>query len=714
MTPLSEVQILRFLVEIAVLLLATRVLADIAKRLGQAPVIGELLAGVILGPSVFGRLLPGAHAFIFPSDVVVTHLVEGVAWLGVIMLLLYIGLETDLSILRGMGRTAATVSMFGMIIPFAGGLGMGLLLPAQYLAHPDARIIFALFMAVAVAISAVPVIAKILIDLGLLHRDLGLLILAAGIVDDTTGWLLLSLVAGLAREGKVSAASFAILVLSAGAFIAFCYFIGFRMVSRVLRWVDDRTYIEHGKLSAIIVIALACAVITQAIGIHAVFGAFIAGVMLGNGSTRVRKQDMGELGSLTLGFLAPIFFAYSGLKADVATLSNPIIPALVLSIACGAKFLGAGAGGLLGGLKWRESLAVAVGMNARGGMEVLVALIGLSLGVLTPQMYTVIILVAIVTSVMTPPLLTWALAGVAERPSDAQRQERDKLMSLVELQLEGSKLLVLSGGGPHAALATHFAAALANHREASITIFRALAPGDSRAAAIFNEEYGRLREIAEFGGASNVHQRSATADPLADAIAEEVQRGYDAIFIGASEQGGREELGGDVLRQLIGSARCPVVIVRGGQGKTPFMHLLAPTTGASFSRLGATVAMQYAQAFQSSVTALYVREANLFALPVWSANGPPPEEGEEFVEEIRRLGEELGVGIETLVGTGRKPENVILNAAHNGDYDLLVMGVLFRSSDQRLYFGPKVKRILQNARCAVAVVVPPQQSVPQS
>ena len=282
MTPLSEIQILRFLLEIAVLLLATRALADLAKRLGQAPVIGELLAGVLLGPSVFGRLAPAVYTRVFPHDQAVAHLVEALAWLGVIMLLLYIGLETDLSILGGMGRTAVLVSGFGMVIPFACGFGLRFWLPAHYLAAPNQRLIFALFMAVAVAISGVPVIAKNLIDLGLLHRDLGLLILAAGIVDDTSGWLLLSLVAGLARRSAVNALSFVILVGSAAAFIAFCYFAGYRLMARILRWVDDRTYVEHGKLSAMIIIALGCAIVTQAIGVHAVFGAFIAGAMLGN------------------------------------------------------------------------------------------------------------------------------------------------------------------------------------------------------------------------------------------------------------------------------------------------------------------------------------------------------------------------------------------------------------------------------------------------
>ena len=693
------------------LLFVSRALADVMKRFGQAAVIGELMAGVILGPSVLGKLWPAAFAFIFPHDPVVVHLIEGFAWVGVIMLLLHIGLETDLSVLKGMGRTAAMVSSFGMVIPFGCGLALGLLLPAQYLAAPQARMIFALFMAVALAISAVPVIAKILIDLGLLHRDLGMLILAAGIVDDTTGWLLLSLVAGLAQRGSVNAAGFAILLGSAAAFVAFCYFAGYRLTASLLRWVDDRTFVEHGKLSAMIVIALACAIITQAIGIHAVFGAFIAGLMLNNGTVRVRKPERAELEAVTLGFLAPIFFAYSGMKADLGTLRDPMIPLLVLAIACGAKIIGCGIGGLLGKLKWREALAVAIGMNARGGMEILVALIGLSLGVLNAEMYTVIILVAVVTSVITPPLLKWAIREVGERPSDAERAERGKLLSHLELNPEGSKLLVLTGGGPHAELATHIAAALAGDRDASITIFRASTPDNPTNKANWDAEFARLKEIALFCGATRVYQRTANADTIEEAIATETDRGYDAILAGASHFRHHDGLGGDVLRALVSSTKAPVIIARSGvDTATPFKRLLAPTTGAAFSRLGATVAMQYAQAFESKVTALYVREATGFALPGIALGRQVTDGGEEFVDEIRRLGEELKVDIETRVGAGRKPESVILNAAHTGDFDLLVMGVLFRSSEQRLYFGPRVRHILRGAKCAVAVVVPPQPS----
>ena len=225
MQSLSEKQVLYLLAQFALLVFTGRLLADLMRRLGQATVIGELLAGLILGQSVLGHFFPSAFRLIFPPDPTGAHMLEGLAWIGVIMLLLCTGLETELEILRGMGRVAVLVSAFGIVIPLAGGFALGWWMPAAYLAAPNGRLIFSLFLAIAMAISAVPVIAKILIDLDLLRRELGLLILAAGILDDSIGWLMLSIVAGLAARGTIDLHGLLIILAYTGAFIAFCYFV---------------------------------------------------------------------------------------------------------------------------------------------------------------------------------------------------------------------------------------------------------------------------------------------------------------------------------------------------------------------------------------------------------------------------------------------------------------------------------------------------------
>jgi len=711
MQQLSEVQVLRFLIQFTLLFVLARLLADVMKRFGQATVIGELLAGIVLGPTILGRFAPSLNALIFPADPTVNHLIEGLSWIGIILLLLYTGLETDLDILRGMGRRALGVSLFGIVVPWAAGFAFGRMLPASYLVAPGERLIFSLFMAVAMSISAVPVIAKILIDLDLMRRDIGMLILASGLLDDTIGWLMLSMVAGLAAHGTIDLKSIGSILAAVIAFVAFCYYIAGRLVVRLIRWVDDRAAADHAGISIMVGLAMVFAIITQAIGIHAVFGAFIAGVMLGR-STRLRRGDRTELEAATVGVFAPVFFSYSGLKVDLFALHGAGLLAIVLALSIIGKLAGCTLGGLITGLKPREGLAVAAGMNARGGMGIIVALIGLSLHVLTPAMYAIIVLVAIITSVMTPPLLNWLLTGIATRPEEAERLEREKLLARLPFSKEGAKLLVLSGGGPHAQLAAHLAAALGNHHDASITVFHATTADTSAGNANASAHFERIKAIAELGGARNIIERSGSGETIAGAIIKESERGYDAIFAGASRLEGNYTLGGEVLQELVERTHAPLVIARDVGAPLPLRRVLVPTTGASFSRLGAFVALLYTVATNAHLTALHVSEAPPLSLSTVYRfrRRSTANDGAPIAEEIRELGRELGIEVEARVATAAKPEAAIVSIADKDNYDLLIMGAVCRADENRLNFGPKVEHILRSARCAIAVVVPSERA----
>ncbi|HJU28995.1 MAG TPA: universal stress protein, partial [Candidatus Binataceae bacterium] len=232
--------------------------------------------------------------------------------------------------------------------------------------------------------------------------------------------------------------------------------------------------------------------------------------------------------------------------------------------------------------------------------------------------------------------------------------------------------------------------------------------GESSAEADerFAADFERIRSIAELGGARNVYQRSGSAETVAEAIMKESERGYDAIFAGASPAEGDYALGGELLNELVRGARTPVIIARDVGLAAPSRRVLAPITGAPFSRLGATVAMLYAHAVNARMTVMYVRES--LALSFRGNGGRrPPREGLRIVDEVRQIAREFGVEIEAREGRG-KPESAILSAAERGGFDLLVMGVQFRPTEQHLYFGPKVEHILRHARCAVAVVVMPE------
>jgi nucleotide-binding universal stress UspA family protein len=250
---------------------------------------------------------------------------------------------------------------------------------------------------------------------------------------------------------------------------------------------------------------------------------------------------------------------------------------------------------------------------------------------------------------------------------------------------------------------------LGNHHDASLTVFHA-SQGDPspEAEAQFDHHVAQIRSIAELSGVRNVYQRSGSADSIAEAIAKESERGYDAIFAGASPAEGDYALGGEVLHEVVASAQTPVVITRNVGARMPLRHVLVPTTGAAFSRFGAILAMLYAHAARARLTAMYVKETPLVSLRNLRASAEQQNEGVHIMGDIQSLAEEIGVRLDTLIASGSRPENAILAAADRGQFDLLVLGVQLRPAERRLFFGPKVEHILRNARCALAVVVTPE------
>ncbi|WP_199562356.1 cation:proton antiporter [Micromonospora deserti] len=420
--PLAHDQLLVFLAAVAALLLLARLLGALAERFGLPAVVGELLTGVVLGPSLLGHLTPGVTGWLLPSDPRQMHLLDAVAQLGVLLLVGVTGTHVDLSVLSRYRRAAAAVSACGLLIPLGLGIGLGLLIPASVSATPDPqRWTFALLVGVAVCVSAVPVIAKTLSDMRLMHRDIGQLILATSTIDDVVGWLLLSLVAAAATVG-----------LTAGAVgLAVGYLLGFMAFAATVGRVVVRHVMEHAARSgepgpavtAAVIIVLLGAVTTHSLGMEALFGALVAGVLIA--ATRSAQVLLAPLRAFVLSVLAPLFLATAGLRMDLTALAEPTVALTglaVLAVAVVSKFGGAFLGAWLGRLNRWEALALGSGMNARGVIQVIVALTGLRLGVLNTAMYTVVVLVAIVTSLMTPPLLRVATARVVERDDERLRR----------------------------------------------------------------------------------------------------------------------------------------------------------------------------------------------------------------------------------------------------------------------------------------------------
>ncbi|MBD2772736.1 cation:proton antiporter [Iningainema tapete] len=722
--PLGHHELLLVLLELALLLFVARGLGELMRRIQLPPVVGELLAGVLLGPSVFGWILPNLQEHIFPKNQAQSDLLSVISWLGVLFLLVVTGLETDLNLIVRKGKTALLISLGGIIIPFGTGLGMGWYLPESFLANPGERLIFSLFIATAMSISAVPVLAKVLMDLKLIRRDIGQVALAAGMTDDTIGWILLSVVSGLASSGKFDFQTVFKSVGGAVLFLVIAFTVGRTVMAWVFRWVDNYIGGPTASLSALLVLALSAAAFTHNLGIEAALGAFVTGILAGQ-SPRFSREAGLTLELITSGFLAPIFFATAGLKVNLLQMLNPwtlVIGLVVLAVACFGKFAGAYIGSRVGGLSHWEGIAMGSGMNARGAMEIIVATIGVSLGVLNPSMYSIIVMVAIVTSLMAPPLLRWSLSHVSMSEEEAQRLEREELASRSFIK-RIHRVLVPTQGGQNVRLAAQLVSHLAHQNPLEMTVLFAKSdkkPNRKSTAVVNNvQETTAEADIAavvdEFHIPANamLQTKVESGRNKAEVILKEACKGYDLIVMGASErQRSRGILFNMLVDRVVQEAPCATMVVKSNlsQATEPsnyhkIGHILVPTSGNEYSENAVEVASTIAAQTGAVVTLINVvnRTKQEYILFEEQTIDSVTEIARQIVHQQAEVGRGLGAEVKTAIVTGI-PEVEILHFARKSQVDLIVMGSSVRTVSGRAFFGHRTDAILNKAPCPVAVI----------
>ncbi|MBB4915664.1 cation:proton antiporter [Streptosporangium saharense] len=393
-------------VQLLVIVLAGRLLGAAARRIGQPGVVGELLAGVLLGPSILGWLWPAAAAVVIPDDRLAAAPLNTVAWLGVALLLVLTGLETDLATVRRLGRASTLIAVGALGLPFAAGIGLGTLMPESFHGSGANRTAFVLFIAIALSISSLPVIARILTELGLIRSDAGQVIIAVAMTNDLAGWAALGLVTALAGAGTLSVGMVATLLGGVVLLLVVALTVGQRLTDAALRAVRDRGA-EHGGLVVAVVATGVFAALAHLVGSDAVIGAYLAGLLLGR-SRFFPAQLRNQIEPITVTILAPVFFATAGLRLDLTALASTealLWAGAVLACAVLTKVIGALGGARLARLGTRDGLMIAAGLNARGAVEVVIATVGLQAGVLSTTAYTAIVLMALVTTVMAPPVL---------------------------------------------------------------------------------------------------------------------------------------------------------------------------------------------------------------------------------------------------------------------------------------------------------------------
>lgn len=410
---LEEHQIFLFLVQVGLLLGLARAFGELFRKWGQPAMTAEILVGVFLGPTLLGRVAPGVFEALFPPDAIQQAMLETVAWLGVLFLLLETGLEIDFSIAWRQRGSAMTIALADIFIPMFVAFAAVVFLPAHYLADPDKRIIFSLFMATVMTISAMPVSARIFKDLHLLKTDMGFLTMSALAVNDIIGWVLFSIILGIFLQTSVDPMQIFLIFFYTVAFSTLALTFGRRGSIRLFDWVKAKKLPEPGtSLTLTCLLGLLFGSFTQWLGLHALFGFFIAGVVAGEAKS-LSEETRGVISQMVHSIFIPLFFANIGLKIDVVANFDWFIVGLVSLIGVGGRFLGAWIGVWLVKIPRVDWSLISIAHIPGGMMEIVVALLALENGLITEPVFVGIVFSAVFSCVLMGP---WAARALHRLP----------------------------------------------------------------------------------------------------------------------------------------------------------------------------------------------------------------------------------------------------------------------------------------------------------
>lgn len=690
---LSEHRILLLLLQLAVLLLMALVFGEIAIRLGQPAVIGQILAGVALGQSGLGLIFPEISELLFPPERVQSYLLEVISWLGVIFLLMLAGMETDIALMKQQSRRLMFL-VLGLVFPFAAGFSISYLVPDNLIIDPEKRVVFAFFLATAFSVSSVPVIARILMEMKLLRRNIGQLIISTSLCHDTVGCLLLALVAAMAG----SEAHLSLFAIPLGAAL----FIGVVLLTKnwifdLLRWVHDTFRSDESLLCTVVVILLLSAAFTHFIGVHVLLGAFVIGVVLAQSPLFGEKAAL-PLRAVALGVFAPIFFAAAGLHVNLKVLFDPKLLCITLLLAIAAylsKGLGNWLGAKAGGCSHWESTALAFGANAPGAVGIIIAILGFSMGIITLKLLSIIIIMSILSTSVTPPLVRWALSHIEITPDEQARFDRQERKSV----FNASRVLVPTRGGHQSVLSFGIASTLGQHHALEMTAFHVGGNGEA----------GDLFAAAELYASAKITlvKKKLNASSAVDAIIEEARRGYDLILLGASEDREEQSLFGEFVDEIIKKSPCSLVIARRGRGVGvwPPKNIMVSTTGVKHSGQMVEIAVLMANQFHSSLTAINVVKRNVGgAFWLSSAFQSDLAFAEDMVASATSLALNSGVSAVSVVRSGGDVAREIIDASKSLNSDIVLLSVTSRES-QQLHIGSVIPKVWKKLDCAAAVLI---------
>jgi Kef-type K+ transport system membrane component KefB/nucleotide-binding universal stress UspA family protein len=682
---LDEHQLIGFLVALAVVIVLARLLGELARRMGQPEVLGQLVAGVLLGPSVLGMLAPQVRSALFIDPGLA---LSGVSWLGALLVLMVAGLEVDLGVLRAHLWPGLLAAGFAIVPSLVAGWVFAWLV---FESSPGA----AAFLGIVLSVTAISVVAALLIERGQTRREFAQVLLAGGITTELCGWVFVA-VAAAAQHGSPLLAAGRALALAVGFFVA-AVVLGRRLINRAMRMVADTAVSTAAPLSLVIVLTLGFAAVTEALGLHALLGAFVFGVLLFRAprATPVLRE---RIRVVTFTVFAPVFFALAGAQVDLRQLINIralTSVALLLAVATIVKTTLAAVGARLGGFRGLRPLLVGVGLNAKGGSDVVVAILGHQLGLLSGLAYTSYTVVAIITVLFTPTVLRLLEHRSPASGTEQQRLEKEQASARAYTStLE--RVLVPETAELYPRLAIDVLENLAlsqNRANRPLDITRltmavkTTAEGnrgaDVRASPVLNS----MESVHLFDSELGRGQELLTG-------IEEAAARHDLTAIGARTPDGQPSLGG-LADAVIHRCRSDVLVVVAPPKqllRRPVRRILVPTNGLPAAAAAADLGGLLAEATAAELILLNVT-APRTAAATPAADRPAPASA-DHLENLSQLLTRLDIRQRRRVRHGNFPGDEILAEISESGVDLVVLGCTDRGHGTAPYLGDTVERLL--------------------
>lgn len=406
METLNHKEVINLLLQLATMLIMARVFAEIARKFKQPAVVGEILAGIIIGPTILGNFFPEAQDYLFATHPMSNIALDGFVQISVVLLLFIAGLEVELQVVWNQGKNAMKIAVASMTLPIIAGFVVAYVFPEFLGVNINDRIVASTFFGLAISITALAVVARILMDLDLFKTNTGLLIIAAAMIVDILGWIVFSVILSLSESGQEGLGVWPTIALTL-VFTFFMLTIGKGLINKTLPWVNKKLAWPGGLLSLSLAVCFLAASFTEFIGIHAIFGAFIIGVAFGD-SEHLTEKAKEILHQFINNIFAPIFFVSIGLKVNFIEAFDPGIVGVVVIVGFLTKYFGAYLGGRFAGIKRQESVVVGFGMSTRGSMDIILGLIALENGLITDSLFIGLVILALVSSISSGPLMNWA------------------------------------------------------------------------------------------------------------------------------------------------------------------------------------------------------------------------------------------------------------------------------------------------------------------